>query len=147
MVCILVSHISVLDVGYMTHIAMRRGMRLADTVFLTLPVALLQTWIGMRCSHPGCALSQLYCVVHAHRVQVPGLLHLSTFICWFLSAQGMMREIGSRPGASQRSGEHGHGWSAHFGSLAGREALLCGVGPQRAERAAAGGSGGYMHVV
>lgn len=30
-----------------------RGMRLADTIFLTLPVALLQTWIGMRCSHPG----------------------------------------------------------------------------------------------
>lgn len=59
-----------------------RGMRLADTVFLTLPVALLQTWIGMRCSHPGCAPRQLF--VHAHRVQVP--LHLSTFVCWFLSA-------------------------------------------------------------
>ncbi len=53
MVCILVSHISVLDVGYMTHIAMRRGMRLADTVFLTMPVALLQVWLGMHCSRPG----------------------------------------------------------------------------------------------
>lgn len=31
----------------------RRGMRMADTIFLTLPVALLQTWIGMRCSDPG----------------------------------------------------------------------------------------------
>lgn len=30
------------------------GLRMADTIFLTLPVALLQTWIGMRCSHPGC---------------------------------------------------------------------------------------------
>ena len=31
----------------------RRGMRLADTVFLTMPVALLQVWLGMRCSRPG----------------------------------------------------------------------------------------------
>ena len=31
----------------------RRGMRLADTVFLSMPVALLQVWLGMRCSHPG----------------------------------------------------------------------------------------------
>ena len=30
-----------------------RGMRLADTVFLTMPVALLQVWLGMRCSRPG----------------------------------------------------------------------------------------------
>ena len=28
-------------------------MRLADTVFLTVPVALLQTFLGMRCSAPG----------------------------------------------------------------------------------------------
>ena len=39
----------------LTHIpcAAHRGMRLADTVFLTMPVALLQVWLGMHCSRPG----------------------------------------------------------------------------------------------
>lgn len=38
------------------------GMRLADTIFLTLPVALLQTWIGMRCSHPGYRSDRIHAV-------------------------------------------------------------------------------------
>jgi hypothetical protein len=33
------------------HVGGCRGMRLADTVFLTLGVCLLQVYIGMRCVH------------------------------------------------------------------------------------------------
>ncbi len=38
-----------------------RGMRLADTVFLTLGVCLLQVYIGMRCVHQTTS-----CMYHVH---------------------------------------------------------------------------------
>ena len=108
------------------------GLRMADTIFLTLPVALLQTWIGMRCSHPGCAASTRHSIYGAIALTTWLFMKSSALSIIAQSVQHMLTSLARH-------------CSRFAGGCVQGIAVLCGLGPLRAEHTAAGGHSSVAH--